>query len=114
MPKRGACPPLIISDYIDHLALTQRFTYLNNLKYTLTPLALALFACLPSLFVNARACSKPSIAAQPETNQASTESKNKCSKKYKIKIKSGLRGGGYVCGIILLVRPRWRHELRQV
>ena len=31
VPKSGACPPLIISDYIDHLALRQGFTYLNNL-----------------------------------------------------------------------------------
>ena len=76
VPKRGACPPLIISDYIDHLALTQGFTYLNNLKYSLTSLALAVLACLPSLFVNARVCSKPSIAAQPETNhRASKQSK---------------------------------------
>ena len=77
VPKRGACPPLIIiSDYIDHLALTQGFTYLNNLKYSLTSLALARLACWPSLFVNARVSSKPSIAAQPETNhQASKQSK---------------------------------------
>ena len=39
VPKRGPCPPLIISYYIDHLALTQRFTYLNNLKYRFTSLA---------------------------------------------------------------------------
>ena len=26
VPKHGACPPLITSDYIDHLALTQGFT----------------------------------------------------------------------------------------
>ena len=32
VPKRGACPPLIISDYIDHLALTQGFTYLKQPK----------------------------------------------------------------------------------
>ena len=63
MPTRGACPPLIISDYIAHFALTQGFTYLNNLKYMLTSLALAMLACLPSLFVNARGCSKPSIGA---------------------------------------------------
>ena len=44
--KHGACPLLIISDYIDHLALTQGFTYLNKIKYSLTPLALAMLACL--------------------------------------------------------------------
>ena len=78
MPKRGACPPSIISDYIDHLVLTQGFTYLKNPKYSLPSLALAILACLPSLFVNARVCSKPSIAAQPETNhQASKQSRKK-------------------------------------
>ena len=54
MTKRGACSPLIISEYIDHLALTKEYTYLNNLKYSLTSLAFAMLACLPSLFVNAR------------------------------------------------------------
>ena len=68
VPKRGACLPLIISDYIDHRALTREFRYLNNLKYSLTSLALAMLACLPSLFVNARVCSKPPTGAQP-TNE---------------------------------------------
>ena len=44
VPKRGACPPLILFDYIDHLALTQGFTYLNNPKYSWTSLALAILA----------------------------------------------------------------------
>ena len=69
MPKRGACPPLPFSDCIDHLALTQRFTYVNNREYSLKSLALAMLACLPRLFVNTSVCSKPSKAAQPETNR---------------------------------------------
>ena len=69
MPKRGACPTLLVFfDYFDHLATTQGFTYVNNLKYSLTSLALALLASLPSLLVNARVCSKAFIATQPETN----------------------------------------------
>ena len=76
MPKRGACPQYIISDYINHLALTQGFTYPNNVKYSLTFLALAMLVCLPSLFVDARVCSRPYIAAQTKTNhQASKQSK---------------------------------------
>ena len=80
MPKRGACPPLITSDYIDHLAFTQGFTFLlNNLKYSSTSLALAMLACFLSLFVNARVYSEPSLTAQPETNhEASKQSKNNC------------------------------------
>ena len=109
MFKRGACPPLVISDYIDHLASTQGFTYPNNLKYGLTSLALAMLACLPSLFVNARVCSKPFIAAQTETNhQVSKQRKNNVKKKKKI----GPGGGreGSVCGITLLVRPLYALE----
>ena len=75
VPKRGACPPLIISDYIDHLALAQGFTYLNNLKYSLTSLALAVLACLPSLFVNARLCSKTSTGAQTRNEPPRQETK---------------------------------------
>ena len=78
VPKRGACPPLIFSDYIDHLALTQRFTYLNNLKYRLTSLARAMLSCLPSLFVSARVCCKPSTGAEPKrtTMQGNKVKKN--------------------------------------
>ena len=65
MPNRGAGPSLIIFDYIDRLALALGFTYLNNPKYSLTSLALAMLACLPSLFVNARVCGKSSSGAQP-------------------------------------------------
>ena len=72
--ERGACPPLIISDYVDHFALTQGFTYLNNLKYSLTSRALAILTCLPSFFVNARVCGKPSTGAQPR-NESSKETK---------------------------------------
>ena len=51
-----------------------------------------MLACLPSLFVSQRVCSKPSIAAQPETNhQARKQSKNNCLKK---KQKKGWVGGG--------------------
>ena len=80
MPKRGASPPLIISDYIDHLALThlaltQGLTYINNLKYSLASLALAMLACLPGLFVNARVCSKPSTGAQPRNEPPRKEKK---------------------------------------
>ena len=75
VPKRGACPPLIISDDIDHLALTYGFTYLNNQKYSLTSLALAMLACLPSLFVNAVVCSR-GTAEKRTTKQA-----NKAKKK---------------------------------
>ena len=81
VPKRGACPPSIIFDYIDHLALTQGFTYLNNLKYSLTPLAFAMLACLPSLFVNARVCSKPSTGAQPR-NEPSSKGKQKLGRNF--------------------------------
>ena len=77
VPKRGACPPLIISDYIDHLALTKGFTYLNNQKYSLTSLALTMLASLPSRFVNARVCSKPSTGAQPRNEPPSKETKKK-------------------------------------
>ena len=115
MPKRGACSPLVISDYIDHLALlTQGFTYLNNLKYSLKSLALAMLACLPSLFVNARVCSKPSIAAQPETNhQASKQSKKKRFKKIKNK-KIGPRGRGgrgWVGGKKIACAPSRIHKI---
>ena len=75
VPKRGACPPLIISDYIDHLELTQGFTYLNSLKYSLASLALAMLACLPSLFVNAKVCSRPCRGAQPINKSPSKETK---------------------------------------
>ena len=75
VPKRGVGPPLVISDYVEHLALTQGFTYLNNLKYSLTSLALAMLACLPSFFVNARVCSKPSTGAQPRNEPPSKETK---------------------------------------
>ena len=75
VPKRGACPPLIISDYIDHLALTQGFTHLNNLKHSLTSLALETLAFLPSLFVDKRACSKPSTGAQPRNEPPSKQTK---------------------------------------
>ena len=71
--KRGACPPLVLSDYMDHLALTQGFTYLNKLKYSLTSLALAMLACLPSPFVNVRVCNKPSTEAQPRNEPPSKE-----------------------------------------
>ena len=81
VPKRGACPPLIISDYIDHLALTQGFTYLNNLKYSFTSLALAMLACLPSLFVDARVCSKPSVGSQPRNELPSKQTEPKNEKK---------------------------------
>ena len=84
VPKRGVCPPLIISDYIDHLALTKGFTYPNNLKYSLTWLALAMLACLPSFFVNARVCSKPPTGAQPSNEPPSKQTKRK---------KNGPRGG---------------------
>ena len=62
-----------ISDYIDHLALTEGFTYLNNVKYSLTSLALAMLACLPSLFVNARVWGKPSTGVQPRNEPPSKE-----------------------------------------
>ena len=68
---------MIISDYIDHLALTQGFTYLKNLKYSLTSLALATLACLPSLFVNPSVCGKPSTGAQPRNEPPSKEKKLK-------------------------------------
>ena len=74
VPKRGACPPLIISDYVDHPALTLGLTYLN-LKYSLTSLAVGYLASLPSLFVNARVCSKPSTGAQPRNEPPSKETK---------------------------------------
>ena len=97
MPKLGACPPLNISDYIDHLPLTQGFTYLNNLKYSLTSLALAMLACLPSLFVNARVCSKLPIGPRPRNGPPSKQTKKaKNEKKNKKRFFSGLvyRGGG--------------------
>ena len=98
MPKRGACPPLIISDYVDRLALTQGFTYyLNNLKYSLTSLAFAMLACLPSLFVNARVCSKPSTGAQPRNESPSKETvKKNISKKIFFLASGGGEGGGRV------------------
>ena len=80
MPKRGACPPLIIPDCIDHLVLKQGLTYVNNLNYSLTSLALAMLACLPSLCVNASVCGKPSIAAQPETNRKASKQRKKKEK----------------------------------
>ena len=73
--NRSACPPLIISNCIDHLAMTQGFTYLNNLKYSLTFLALALLACLPSLFVNERVRSKPSRCSKPKNEPPSRKTK---------------------------------------
>ena len=96
MPKRGACTPLIISDYIDHLALTQVFTYLNNLKYSLTSLALAMLSCLPSLFVNARLCSTPSIGAQPRNEPPSKQTKPQNTTKPKpfLWASGGWGGGG--------------------
>ena len=77
VPKRGACPPLNIFDYIERLALTQGFTYLNNPKYSLSSLALEMLACLPSLFVNARVCVKPSTGAQSRNEPPSKENKAK-------------------------------------
>ena len=74
-PSAALCPQLIFSDYIDHLALTQGFTYLNNLKYSLTPLALAKLASLPRLFVNARVCSKTSSGAQSRNEPPIKETK---------------------------------------
>ena len=71
VPKRGACLPLVAADYIDHLALTEGFTYLNNLKYSLTFLVFAMLACLTSLFVNSRVCSTPSTGAQPRNGPPS-------------------------------------------
>ena len=103
MPERGACPPLNISDYIDHLALTQGFTYLNNLRYSLTSLALAMLACLQSLLVNARVCSKPSTRASQEMNHQA----RKQSQKKKMGLGDG-GGGGYVCGITFFVRRRMK------
>ena len=98
VPKRGACPPLIISYYIDHLALTQGFTYVNNLKYSLTSLALAMLACFPSLFVNARVRSKSSIGAQPRNEPPRNQTKPKYTRlKTKIK-KQWETGGGGVGG----------------
>ena len=76
MPRHGAYSPFIISDYIDHLELTKAFFILNNLKYSLTSLALAILACLLSFFVNARVCSKPQTGYSQETNhQARKQSK---------------------------------------
>ena len=71
VPKRGGCLPLFFSDYIDHLALTKGFTYLNNLKYSLTSLVFAMLARLTSLFVTSRVCSKPSTGAQPRNEPPS-------------------------------------------
>ena len=87
MPKRDACPPLIISEYIDHLALTQGFTCLNNLEYSLTSLALAMLACLPSLFVYARVCRKLSTGAKPRNEPPSGQTKPE-------KTKTASGGGG--------------------
>ena len=91
--KRGACPPLINSDYIDHLALTQGFTYSNNLKYSLASLALAMSACLPRLFVNARVSSKPPTDAQPRNEPPSEETKKEKKLEYRFFGASGGRGG---------------------
>ena len=83
VPKRGACPPLNFSDYIDHFALMQGFTYLNNLKYSLTSLALAMLACLPSLLIYARECAvnHPQGDSQETNHQARKQRKNTCLKK---------------------------------
>ena len=95
VPKRGACQPLIISNYIDHLALRQGFTYLINLKNSLTSLALAMFACVRSLFVNSGVCSKPCTGAQPK-NEPPTKEQGNTEKKNaeKIYIFVPRRGGG--------------------
>ena len=77
---RVSCPSAALAhhwlfDYIDRLTLTQGFEILNNSKYSLTSLALTMMACLPSLFVNARACGKPSTGAQARNEPPSKETK---------------------------------------
>ena len=72
VPKRGACPPLINSDYIDYLCNDARIYIPKQLEVQFDNLALAMLACLPSLV-----CSETSTGAQPRNEPPSKGKKLK-------------------------------------